>query len=440
VITASDKIKRSGAVAARLSSDTFWMAALLVVMLSKVGDWVQALSGIPLVKITFAITLIITLRAGKLPSPIRALSLRVARPAIAFQLLSMISILFSIWKSQTLIDMQSSVIYLIALVLMVKITESITDLTRLFKGLALAGVLLAAGTLLNFAGGRANMAAWNSNDIAYALVTLLPLVLAQRSGRSRFAQLAVYGAALLTVIATFLTGSRGGIIGLAVVVAALSMFPLGTDKRGQLRRFNPGRALLRIVPMLAVGVLVWTHLPTETTERIATLEDLKGDYNLSSTQASRTLIWRRDVGFAIRRPIGYGMGTSEVVDGVLGQGQYRTAHNSLVQVFVELGVLGLIIYLTAYYRAWRGLAAVLAAHRQLPTPETAGLAVYARALSIALAGNFAAGFFLSQGYSGLLWMLIAVCAALVRLEAPAYGVIPSTRTTRPAAGGEIAAK
>ncbi len=156
----------------------------LVVMISKVGAWVEALSGVPLVKITFAITLLVTLRAGKLPSPIRALSLRVARPAIAFELLAMASILFSIYKSQTLSDMQSSAIYLIALVLLVKITESVRDLTRLMKGLAVAGVLLAVGTLINFAGGRANMEAWNSNDIAYALVTLLPLVLVQRAGRT----------------------------------------------------------------------------------------------------------------------------------------------------------------------------------------------------------------------------------------------------------------
>lgn len=417
------------------------MAAFLVVMISKVGDWVQDLSGVPLVKITFAITLIVALRAGKLPSPIRALSLRVARPAIAFELLAMASVLFSIYKSETLVDMESSAIYLISLVLLVKITASMRDLERLLKGLAVAGVLLAVGTLINFAGGRANMQAWNSNDIAYALVTLMPLVLAQRSGRSRLAGLAVYGLALLMVIATFLTGSRGGFIGLAVVVAGVTAFPLDPDKKGRLRPFNPGGALLRIVPMLAVGVLVWTHLPADTTERLATLEDLKSDYNLSSTsEDSRTLIWRRDVGFAIQRPIGYGMGTSEAVDGLLGGGHYKTAHNSLVQVFVELGVLGLILYLTAYYRVWRGLAAVSTAQRGLPGPESARLSLHARALSIAFAGNFAAGFFLSQGYSGLLWMLVAVCAVMVRIGAPAYGLVTGTRPIRSAAGGEIATK
>lgn len=441
MITVPEKHTLRGAAAARLSSDTFWMAIFLVVMISKVGAWVEALSGLPLVKITFAITLVVTLRAGKLPSPIRALSLRGLRPAIAFELLAMVSILFSIYKSQTLSDMQSSAIYLIAMVLLVKITESLRDVERLLKGLALAGLVLTVGTLTNFGGGRAYMQAWNSNDIAYALVTLLPLVLVQRSGRSPVARLAVSGIALLMVIATFLTGSRGGVIGLAVVVAAMSAFPLYPDRRGQLKAFNLGGALLRIVPMLLIGILVWKHLPQDTTERISTLEDIQSDYNMSSTfEGSRTLIWRRDVGFALRRPIGFGMGSEEAVDGILGGGQYRAAHNSLVQVVLELGVLGLILYLTAYYRAWRGLGAVAAAQRRLSTPQSTRVRLYARGLGIALAGNFAAGFFLSQGYSDLLWMLIAVCAALVRLEAPAYGVIAGAYATKPAAGGEIAAR
>ncbi len=160
----------------------------------------------------------------------------------------------------------------------------------------------------------------------------------------------------------------------------------------------------------------------------------------STSQASRTLIWRRDVGFALHRPIGFGMGSSEAVDGILGGGHYKAAHNSLVQVLLELGVLGLTLYLIVYYRAWRGLAAVSAAHRQLPSPESARFCLHGRALSIGLAGNFAAGFFLSQGYSGLFWMLVAVCAALVRIGAPAYGVVAQRGAVRPVVHGVIAAK
>jgi O-antigen ligase len=441
VITVPDKYRLPGAAAARLSSDTFWMAVFLVVMVGQVSQWVPGVGEIPLVKISFALAVIAALRAGKLRTSVRALSLTVARPAIGFLSLAVVSVLFSIYKSETLTDIQSAAIYLIALVLLVKIARVPRDLQRMLFGLAVAGVLLAVGTVVNFAGGRAVISGWDSNDIAYSLVTLLPLVLVQRRGRSRVMGVFIVVAALLMVVAIMLTGSRGGVIGLAVSVAAIVAFPLVPDRDDRLRSPSVGATLLRLVPMVIAAFVLWARLPAATTERIATLEDLNQDYNLSeNVEESRTLVWRRDIGLAISRPIGYGMGTASAVDGLLSGGHYKTAHNSLVQVFVELGVLGLFLYLTAYYRAWRGLAAVRAVHRSLAAPESAALSLQARALSIALVGNFAAGFFLSQGYSGLLWMLIAVCAALVRIGAPAYGVTTSSRAIRPAAGGEIAAK
>jgi O-antigen ligase len=441
VITVPEKNRLPGRVVARLSSDTFWMAVFLVVMVGQLSQWVPGFRAIPLVKISFALAVIAALRAGKLRNAVRVLSLRGARPAIAFLLLAIVSILFSIYKSETLTDIQSAAIYLTALVLLVKIAQSPRDLERLLFGLAVAGVLLAVGTLANFAGGRAAISGWDSNDIAYSLVTLLPIVLVQRQDRSRVTGALVGAAALLMVVAILLTGSRGGVVGLVVSVAAMVAFPLGLSRKGQIKSLSLGATLLRLVPIVVAASVLWAHLPTATTERIATLEHLNEDYNLSENiEESRILVWRRDIGFAMRRPLGYGMGTAPAVDGLFGRGHYMTAHNSLVQVLVELGVLGLILYLTAYYRAWRGLAAVTAAHRKVPAPENVRLALHARALGIALAGNFAAGFFLSQGYSGLLWMLIAVCAVLVRLGNPGYGVIINTRASRPPVGAEIAAK
>jgi O-antigen ligase len=430
------------AATVRLSSDTFWMAAFLVVVASKVNEWLPGLTGVPMVKITFAIAVIVAFRAGKLPSPIRAWSLKLMRPAIAFQVLGMVTIFWTILKSMTLLNMISGAIYLIAMVLLVKITVTPRDVYRLLKGLALAGVLLAVGTLATFNGGRAGMGvAWNANDIAYSLVTLLPLVLAQRVGRSLLVQLLVLSGALLMVIATLVTGSRGGLLGLAVVVVAYAALPLALDKSGRVKPFHFMRAVGRLIPLAVLAVVIWTHLPHETTERLQTIENLEGDYNMKEdVQASRMLIWRRDLALAVRRPIGYGMGTSIAVDGLLGGGQYRTAHNSLIEVFVELGVLGLAIYLTAYYRVWRGLAAVSRGHAALPVEDSGQLVLQARALSIAFAGNFAVGFFLSQAYSGTLWMLVAVCAALVRIGAPEYGVVvPSGQLVR-AGARQIGAK
>jgi hypothetical protein len=417
------------------------MATFLVIVVSKFGDWIEALSSVPLVKITFAITLIMAFRAGKLPSHIRAWSLRLARPAIAFQVLGIVSIVWSIYKSLTLKSSLSAGIYLIALVLLVKIVQGPRDLYRLLKGLAVGGGILAVGTLAQFAGGRAGMNAWNSNDIAYVLVTLLPVVLVQRAGRSVLMHLIVLFVALLMVIATLLTGSRGGLLGLGVVVALVAAFPLAADAGGRPKRFRAMTTAARLIPLAVVAGLIWTHLPSKTTERLATLEHIEGDYNMSAdSQAGRLLIWRRDLGLAMRRPTGYGLGTAAAVDGLLGGGQYRTAHNSLVEVIVELGVLGVAIYLTAYYRVWRGLAAVWREHLALPAADSAQMLLYARALSIAFVGNFATGFFLSQAYSGVLWMLVAVCASFVRLGAPAYGVVASAQQHPRSSSRQIGAK
>jgi hypothetical protein len=63
--------------------------------------------------------------------------------------------------------------------------------------------------------------------------------------------------------------------------------------------------------------------------------------------------------------------------------------------------------------------------KKVPDKESSQVALYARAFRIALAGNLAAGFFLSQAYSASLWMTVAVCAAFVRI---ASRNVPATAT------------
>jgi O-antigen ligase len=153
---------------------------------------------------------------------------------------------------------------------------------------------------------------------------------------------------------------------------------------------------------------------------MATLLDLSHDYNAGASTASRSAIWARNAGAVWSRPIGFGLGTSEYVDGKTG-GAYRAIHNSFVEAFVELGVLGLALFCGSYLVTLRQLGRVSSLGRGAPEDEWARASLYARALRIALAGNMVAGFFLSQTYSQLLWTVIALCAALVRISVPAPG-------------------
>jgi O-antigen ligase len=193
-------------------------------------------------------------------------------------------------------------------------------------------------------------------------------------------------------------------------------FPLDIDKKRGLRRFSVTATLVRVALLVAIGFLAWGHLPMESKQRLVTLLDLQHDYNADpKINASRTVLWRRDIASALRRPIGYGMGNASFVDGRNG-GNYRTAHNSLVEALVELGVLGLWLYLYTNYVTWRELGRLTSLHADEDRDKEAmRVALYARAFRIALAGNLAAGFFLSQAYSASLWMMVAVCAAFVRI-------------------------
>jgi len=304
--------------------------------------------------------------------------------------------------------------------LVLRVTQTLGDVQRILFGFAAASMSLSIGLVLNYHGGRAFINDnFDPNDIAYALDTILPLVLALRQRPSRLGRLLMNALAVVTVLAILLTGSRGGAVGLLVVLAAATAFPLSRDAHGALKKFSVRRTLIRSAILVLTVALAWGYLPADTQQRMATLVDLGNDYNADATEnGSRLLIWKQDIGMVWKRPIGYGLGSAELVDGLAG-GQYRTAHNSFVEALVELGVLGLLIFLNVIYTTWRELGRVVTFGRgPAAGEEEQKAALYARALRTALLGNLTAGFFLSQAYSASLWMLVATAATLVRIMVP----------------------
>jgi O-antigen ligase len=388
-------------------------------MLGKLSDWVPGLSSIPLVKIAYLFAAISAYAgAGAALAPVRIRSSKITRGALTFLGLAIVSFVFSIYKSATLSNSLFILILILTIMLVLRVTQTLRDVEKFLLGFAAAGVSLSVGLVLNYHGGRAFINGnFDPNDIAYALDTILPVVLALRQRKSRSGWLLMNALAFVTVLAILLTGSRGGAIGLCVVIAAATAFPLSRDASGALKKFSIRRTLIRCAILVLMGALAWGYLPADTQQRMATLVNLGSDYNANSTEnGSRLLIWQQDIGMVWKRPIGYGLGTAELVNGLTG-GQYRTAHNSFVETLVELGVLGLLIYMRALYTTWRELGRIIVvAQDPAAGEEEQRSALYARAIRTALAGNLAAGLFLSQAYSAGLWMLVAIAASLVQLS------------------------
>jgi O-antigen ligase len=178
-------------------------------------------------------------------------------------------------------------------------------------------------------------------------------------------------------------------------------------------------------------MLVWSYLPAATRERLSTVLQLGSDYNMDSTNnTSRSGIWKRNFAAALQRPVGYGVDAFPMVDFRTG-GKFKAAHNSYLEVLVELGFLGLLLFMRMYLLSWRALQRVR--QRLLvvaPSEEHDQILVFARMLQVALVGNAISGFFLSMAYNTLLWVLFAVVIASVSLVAAA------SATAAPASSSE----
>jgi hypothetical protein len=406
-----------------------WMAILLIVMIGKVTEWVPGISGLPLAKVAFLFAVIYTARVRHKLVPVRVTSLRIAKPALAFLVLSILSVFFSIYKSNTLQMSQGSIILLVTFVMLVKITQTMRDIERMLLALVGCAIALSVGVLVNYTGGRAHINdKLDPNDIAYVLDTLLPIVVALGVAHPKRRKWLAYGLAIIIVLATLLTGSRGGVLGLGVVALSMFAYPLSFTRTGELRGFSPGGLIVKLALLTVLGFAVWANLPADTRKQLETLGDLTHDYNADpNLKTSRTVIWRTDLELSLKRPIGYGLGAAGAAYGHNG-GDYHTSHNSLVQAFLELGALGVVLFVSAYFLCWNELGTIVRRGRQMSVDhETAKAALYARALRVGLAANLVAGFFLSQAYSPCLWMTVAICASLVRISA----TLPPA-TSRPA--------
>src|SRR5579863_175197 len=104
ISTAQDRpASRVGRYLPRMAVHNVWMVILLVIMIGKVGDWVPLISGLPVLKIAFVLAALYVNRVNVAYAPVRVRSLTIARLAIAFLILSIVSVFFSIYKSNTLI-------------------------------------------------------------------------------------------------------------------------------------------------------------------------------------------------------------------------------------------------------------------------------------------------------------------------------------------------
>lgn len=211
-------------------------------------------------------------------------------------------------------------------------------------------------------------------------------------------------AALLCTAGLVLTFSRGGLIALGCALVAAVVFA---------GRWRPQAAVLVLaVGLLAAGYYLAAASP-EARERLTTADGGSG----------RTDLWR--VGWQVveDRPV-LGAGAEnfgEVSKSYLGEaGLLRRSdlivstsnvlHNTYLGTLVELGVVGVCLLLAILGFS---LGCLVRAARTSMRANDVGMEILARGLLVALVAMLAADFFISEPYNKHLWLLLALCPAIL---------------------------
>jgi O-antigen ligase len=230
------------------------------------------------------------------------------------------------------------------------------------------------------------------------------------------------------------TKSRGGALGLGVVLASLLFL---------------GHRIRRGFTAMALGavLLATPFLPSSFWDRMQTIVDENQDnLHYTGSREARRVVMQEGIDTFIEYPLtGVGAGQFKNYNPPGRKERWRETHNALIQVAAETGIFGLIVFSFLIVRG--GMAAaktrkMLERPRKKNAPDPLAylmadedrrtLYAYTAALTAGLLGWFTCSLFASVAYSWTFYYLLALIVAAreltkVRLAA-AKALVPSTPT------------
>jgi probable O-glycosylation ligase (exosortase A-associated) len=234
----------------------------------------------------------------------------------------------------------------------------------------------------------------SNTELALVLNMALPVVfyLAKEETR-RWLRLILWASFFLTILAVPFTYSRGGVLGLAVVLTVL---------------FVKARRRFLLIPVLALGLAAFMlFAPERWVERMQTLED----YQTDESANLRFMSWRVAMLIAADRPV-YGGGfrvfvhrpTYDIYMPEYPRGFGHDAHSIYFNLLGEHGWVGLGLFVLLVTLAMFKLYTIRRLARG--RPELAWAAGYAHMIQASLATYLITGAFLSAAYFDLAYQML----------------------------------
>ena len=387
---------------------------------------VSALVVLRLGLVTGGLALLAWLRAPGWFSEKVPIEVPVVRDVMILVGVAMVTVPISVWPAHSLLFLFNVFLKTVLLFLLVIYwCRSVQDVRRLLWVYCIASVAVVLPGVLSGHAGQERYSveslSYDPNDIALLQVMALPLIvyLYSTSGRRLRVVLAVM--ALLCLYGVVLTQSRGGFLALVVAGSLI------------LSRSSMSRSAK--VSIVALGIVVFGVLAgTAWKDRIRTMWDPQSEYD--QTAGGRTEVWKASLLLLATHPWGVGIDNFVTAEGLShgGTGKWSASHNSFLEIAVELGIVGLVIFIRLLRGVMKTLhqikmsirpraPTVLAKKPALRRPingteeldEQGHLFQLAEAVEITLWGFIVGGFFLSQAYSAMLYIMLALSLVLARL-------------------------
>ncbi|MEO8029743.1 MAG: O-antigen ligase family protein [Gemmatimonadota bacterium] len=338
---------------------------------------------------------------------------------VAILVLASISAPFALYPGLSFKFLLNDLIRNVVLAFLITVSiRGFVDLERMAKIHLIGAVILCVDTILHgsvtVTGRLDRDGYYDSNDLAMLAVCALPLALyflrRQVPAKVRLAALGTAGLLLLFIVKT---GSRGGFLGLIATVAFMLLAFRAFSKKA---RFGS-------IGVIVVGMLLFGS--DQYWKMMNSIIHPQNDYNVN-TEDGRIHIWKRGIGYMKARPLlGVGPRNFLIAEGTIsplawlqqyGHGiRWAAPHNSFVEIGAELGVTGLVLFVSmliavfvTLYRAARGPPG-----GPRPPPEQRALA---QALAATFVGFCVSGFFITQAFSFFLYTMIAMVAGLAKVQ------------------------
>ncbi len=241
----------------------------------------------------------------------------------------------------------------------------------------------------------------DNNDIALALVTVIPLMrfMMLRAG-NRWMRWGMGVSIVLTGVAVLGSYSRGGLIGLAGMTLLMVL--------------KSRKKLLFSALIVMAGLWMATLMPEEWFNRMNTISDYEND----GSAIGRINAWRFAINVANDRPLtggGFKVFTPRMFRIYAPTNEYREAHSIYFRILGEHGYIGLGLFLLLAFLTWRSATWIIKTARIAPELTWAGDLVSMTQVSLAAFGI--GGAFLSVAYFDLpyhLMTIIVICKLHVR--------------------------